>query len=82
MHYTIVGLRETGELAVYDRSAAKPDLAEVQRICHNFEYSQVLVMENSVGGDCKRYEYDAAPRVREVEYKGSPHRAGGSGKGS
>ena len=77
MTYTIVAVRENGELAVYDRSAAKPSLEQVEQMCHNFEYSQVLVMENSCGGDCKRYEYDRLPRIREVDYTASTARVHG-----
>lgn len=70
MHYTIVGLKETGQLAAYDRSAARPSLEDVGRICHTFGYSQLIVMENDIGGDVRRYAYDRAPKIREVPLNG------------
>lgn len=66
MHYTIVALRETGELAVYGRSEPKPTLEQVEQLCHGWGYSQVLVIENKVDGGTQRYEYDREPRIREV----------------
>ena len=66
MHYTIIGLRETGELSSYGRSEPLPSLVEVGKICHNFGYVQVLVLENKMGGYAQRYEYDIKPRAREV----------------
>ena len=66
MTYTIVGIRETGELASYGRSESKPSLEDAEVICHNFEYSQLLVLENKVSGYVQRYEYDREPRIRAV----------------
>ncbi len=68
MEYTIVGLRENGQLAAYDCVATDVSLEMLERICVNNNYSQALVLENECGnsGTVKRYEYRQEPSLREV----------------
>ena len=68
MSYTIVGLRENGNLAAYDCAAKDVSLEALERIFIDHEYSQVLVIENKGdnSGSVKRYEYMRVPSVHEV----------------
>ena len=67
MGYTIVGLRETGDMTLHDRDClSPPDQAALEEICCDYSYIQVVVSEDRFGGYAKRYVYSLEPRLTEA----------------
>ena len=66
MSYIIIGLKEDGNMSLYQRDTPLPDEKELLRICSVYHYTQVMVAENVFGGTLKLYKLDNEPMLRKI----------------